>query len=166
MIRIMLSLIFVAAACEVNHATDSTAQPEPPKERPATQTETSKERSGMLSTPQALGGSARQWTVLITVNALNPGDDDWFYDQDCDNDLAETTRRQALFARRLDEALAGVLSKNPHCAIASVAPMAFGQNGCGDEGAASQPSGAYVVFSCPNGEPLSLTASAPPAPSK
>lgn len=113
--------------------------PPPPTDRPA-----------RLGTPLRLG--ATQWTLLVYVDALAPGDTSWF-DQLCTDDVAESDRRQQLFAARLDTTLTSVIQQNPHCTLTSVMPLTYGHQGC-EETTTSNLSGAYTVFTCANGEPL------------
>ncbi|MBI4449645.1 hypothetical protein HY634_01165 [Candidatus Uhrbacteria bacterium] len=131
--------------------TTTQAKPSPPPDRPAT-----------YGAPRSLGGQARQWSLLITVDALKPGDTSWYH-QSCTDDVEESSRRQTLFAERLDTALTSILIRNPHCALSTIAPLPYGGKGC-NKSDTSQPSGAYVVFSCPNSEPMNTTTQVPSAP--
>ncbi|MDO8599115.1 MAG: hypothetical protein Q7S02_03320 [bacterium] len=132
---------FVAATCSQGSETSTAAQEPPP------------DRAAAFGLTQSLGGSTYQWSVLIDVNALEPGEYISWYNQSCTNEVSESTRRQDLFTKRLNVMLAAILTKNPHCTIFTLSILAYGSSGCGNSDI-SNPSGAYVIFSCPNGEPL------------
>lgn len=130
-------IAFAAASCCPESATTGAA----PLDQPAP-----------YGAAKQLGGSTRQWSVLINVDALIPSVPTW-WSQSCTNDVSESTRRQHLFAKRLDVALTAILVQSPHCSIASITVLAYGKTGCNNADT-SNPSGAYAVFSCPSGEPL------------
>ena len=154
---LMAALGLVTASCtfEVSTQTDTPSESAAPAPavRPATYGE-----------PRSIGGAMYQWSLMITVDALPPGTDDWYQDQECDHSAQESTNRQRRFADRLGVALQSILLRNSHCAIASLAPIAYGQNGCGRDHNVSNPSGVYAVFSCTNSEPLNTSRSPAPAP--
>lgn len=134
-------VVFVAATCCQGSETNATAQVPPP------------DRLAMYGATHSLGGSTYQWSVLIDVNALKADGDAWT----CNGFIVtESTRQQELFASRLNVALAKILANNPHCTIATLSTLTYGANTCGNA-STSNPSGAYAVFSCPNGEPLITT---------
>jgi len=140
----LMAALGLIASCKLQASSRGSADPPPPADRPAT-----------YGVPRPLGGPEHQWSLLIRVDALSPGNDSW-RDQRCTHDVEESSRRQQLVTDRLDVALTGILTRSPNCAVAALTLLAYGGNGC-SEGDTSQPSGAYVVFSCPNGEPLNTT---------
>lgn len=149
---LMAALGLITASCTFEASSKQTVAPTPPPDRPAT-----------YGVPRPIGGSTHQWSLMITVDALTSDATNWYYNTTCDTSIKASTDQQRLFAERLDVALADVLSRNAHCTVAALTPLAYGQNGCRSF-TTSQPSGVYAVFSCPNGEPLNIAKEPPPTP--
>lgn len=156
---IAMAALGLVTSCTFEASSRQTAAPPKPTEPPPRA-----DRPATYGVPRPLGGSTLQWSLMITVDALDPDDDNWYNDQYCDTSVDASTDRQRLFAERMDVALAGILLQNSHCAVTALAPLVYGQNGCSDYYNASQPSGVYAVFSCTNSEPLNTTKSPPPTP--